>query len=201
MASRSPRASVLALVSGLLLGGPAAHAQSGSHWVDPPSAPDVAQAPADRAPARSAQLPVGTSPASREQVARDLAYRYLDLWSAPNRVALASATSFYGPIVLFHGSRRTLGSVLAEKRHFAERWPERTYRYRPETTQIACEASGERCTVWSVFDFMAADVRHGRRSRGIGEHELVVSFASSEPVIVSERSRVLRRNPAVRALG
>jgi hypothetical protein len=129
----------------------------------------------------------------REKAARDLAFSYLDLWSAPNPVTLASAASFYGEHVLFHGRVRDFGSVLAEKRRFAQRWPDRAYRYRRETTQVACESGGVRCTVWSLFDFSAGNPDQGRRSRGIGEHELVVSFLTDRPVIVSETSRVLRR--------
>jgi hypothetical protein len=129
----------------------------------------------------------------RETAARDLAFRYLDLWSAPNPVTLAAAASFYGPSVLFHGQVRAFGSVLAEKRRFAQRWPDRAYRYRRETTQVACDSGGVRCTVWSLFDFSALNPDQGRRSRGIGEHELIVSFLSHKPVIVSETSRVLRR--------
>jgi hypothetical protein len=116
----------------------------------------------------------------------------LDAWSSPNRVSLASTSAFYGPSVVFHGRERSYDSVFAEKQRFAERWPERTYRYRPEFTQVACEADGASCTVWSLFDFSAVD-RQGRRARGLGEHELVVSFAGDRPVIVSETSRVLRR--------
>jgi len=129
----------------------------------------------------------------KEQAARDLAYEYLNLWSAPNRVTLASASSFYGSTVTFHGRTRTLGSVLAEKRWFAERWPDRTYRHRPETTQVTCEADGARCTVRSSFDFAARNRRNGHRSLGIGEHELVVSFSGDRPVITFENSRVVRR--------
>jgi hypothetical protein len=123
-------------------------------------------------------------------VARKLASAYLDVWSAPNQVALSSVSSFYGSTVRFHGRTITLGSMLAEKRRFAERWPYRTYRHRPETTQVSCEAGRTRCTVWSIFDFSAANDR-GRRSRGIGEHELVVSLSSGRPIIVSENSHVV----------
>jgi hypothetical protein len=83
--------------------------------------------------------------------------------------------------------------VLAEKRRFAARWPQRTYRYRPETTMVACESGGARCTVWAIFDFSAASSDQDRHSLGIGEHELVVSLSSGRPVIVSETSRVLHR--------
>jgi hypothetical protein len=130
---------------------------------------------------------------SRERAARDLAFAYLDHWSGTNVLTLASASAFYAPNVLFHGERRSLASVMAEKRRFAERWPDRSYSYRPETTQVACEAQRAMCTVWSIFDFSAANPGNGRRSRGIGDHELVVSFSSDKPVIVSESSRVLRR--------
>jgi hypothetical protein len=128
-----------------------------------------------------------------EQAARDLASRYLDLWSAPKQVTLASASSFYAPVVMFHGQRRTLASVVAEKRRFAQRWPNRTYSHRPETTQVQCEDDGLRCTVKSSFDFAASSTQLERRSLGIGEHELVVSFIRGRPMIVSEDSRVIIR--------
>jgi hypothetical protein len=83
--------------------------------------------------------------------------------------------------------------VLAEKRRVAERWPDRTYRPLPNTKQVACEPSGERCTVWSSFDFSAAKPSAGRQSIGIGEHELVVSWSGDRPVIASETSRVVIR--------
>ena len=42
-------------------------------------------------------------------------------------------------------------------------------------------------------NFSATDPQRDRQSRGIGEHELVVSFVSNRPIIVSESSRVLDR--------
>jgi hypothetical protein len=237
-------ASRIAQVITLMLCGTAAHAQTGSAWVDPPTASPAEQAPPVRmdAPADAAasvegaieppamdlgaREPVATSSvgpgqpsdhhldrpglhqsaqkrersasrrdslAHKKLAARDLAFSYLDRWSAPNPVTLASASSFYGPSVKFHGQTRHLDSVLAEKRRFAERWPDRSYRYRPETTQVACDSDGARCTVWSIFDWSANNSRAGRHSRGIGAHELVVSFTGDSPVIASEDSRVLGR--------
>jgi hypothetical protein len=150
------------------------------------------------APRQSARSPQRTARViyqltSREQAARDLAITYLDRWSAPNGLSLALASAFYAPTVMFHGQMRSLPSVLAEKRRIAERWPDRSYHYRPETTQVACETRRAMCTVWSIFDYSATNPGDGRRSRGIGDHELVVSFSGGRPVIVSESSRVLRR--------
>jgi hypothetical protein len=144
--------------------------------------------------ARSSTSPaLGYKEGKSELAARDLAFRYLDLWSVPKEVTLASASSLYAPIVRFHGQRRTLASVVAEKRRFAQRWPDRTYRHRPETTQVQCEYDGLRCMVRSSFDFTAASSQLDRRSLGIGEHELVVSFTRGMPMIVSEDSRVIIR--------
>jgi hypothetical protein len=95
--------------------------------------------------------------------------------------------------VRFHGEKRTLASVLAEKRRFAARWPHRTYRHRPETTQVTCEERAKRCTVHSSFDFTATHPRQNRRAEGIGEHQLVVSFATGRPMIETEDSRVIIR--------
>jgi hypothetical protein len=203
MMSVSLRASRTALISCLLLWGHSAVAQVNRAWADPPVHPADIAAPEPAAPPEPTR-PSGQGAREsdwrilRAQAAHALAVDYLDLWSAPNRLTLATASSFYGPTVKFHGRERTLDSVVAEKRRFAERWPQRTYRYRPETTTVACESDGAQCTVWAIFDFAAADPDHGRRSLGIGEHELVVSLSSGRPVIVSETSRVLHRG-AVRS--
>jgi hypothetical protein len=151
----------------------------------------VAPRQAARSPQRTARVIYQLT--SREQAARDLAITYLDRWSAPNGLSLALASAFYAPTVMFHGQMRSLPSVLAEKRRIAERWPDRSYHYRPETTQVACETRRAMCTVWSIFDYSATNPGDGRRSRGIGDHELVVSFSGGRPVIVAESSRVLRR--------
>ena len=137
--------------------------------------------------------------ATRTRAARELALNYINLWSAPNPVALASAPSFYGSVVRFHGSVRSAASVIAEKRRFVQRWPNRDYRYRPGETFVGCEAKSDYCTVWSIFDFSATNAETQRHSRGIAEHELIVSFESEWPIIVSEKSRVLLRGVALHA--
>jgi hypothetical protein len=156
----------VSLIAALLLWGHASLAQGNPPRLDPPSRLGgvVARDPA----APLGPTPARHRPTAREQAARDLAYAYLQLWSAPNEVTLASASSFYGSTVKFHGRTRTVRSVIAEKRRLAQRWPDRNYRYRPETMQVACEAGGARCTVWSIFDFSAATARHGRQSLGLG---------------------------------
>ena len=191
MVSVPLRASRTALLSSLLFWQASLLAQAQPAWVDPPNnLTDIAETE----PAASLESAQWADQATlRAQDAQNLAANYLNLWSAPNRLTLAVASSFYGPTVLFHGRERTIGSVLAEKRRFTARWPRRNYRYRPETTMVACESDGSRCTVWAIFDFSAGNSDQDRRSHGIGEHELVVSLSGGRPVIVAETSRVLQR--------
>jgi hypothetical protein len=126
-------------------------------------------------------------------VAQSLAVDYLNRWSTSNRQALQTTPEFYGSSVLFHGRRMSFGELFAEKRRFVQRWPDRDYRYRPDTLNVRCSPGANTCTVRSAFDFEAVNSKQDRRSRGIGTHELVVSFAGERPVIIAESSRVLSR--------
>jgi hypothetical protein len=134
-----------------------------------------------------------TGVSARELDARNFAENYLSLWSASNDRTLRATPAFYGSSAVFHGRSMSSKALLNEKRRFVQRWPDREYRYRPGTMGIKCEPNGRVCIVRSIFDFDAANSQLGRRSRGVGTHELTVTFAGDRPVIVSENSRVLSR--------
>lgn len=136
---------------------------------------------------------VSKRPSSQQQDAQSLAVDYLNLWSASNRQTLETTPQFYSSSVLFHGKRMSFRALLAEKRRFVQRWPDRNYQYRPGTMKLQCRSDGSTCTVQSSFDFEAANSKLDRHARGVGTHELVVSFAGERPVIISESSRVMRR--------
>ena len=130
---------------------------------------------------------------TREEDARSLAQNYLSAWSASNYQTLQATPGFYGPEVRFHGRSMSMAALLAEKRRFVQRWPNRRYRYEPGAMGVRCNSAGTSCIVRSTFAFDASNAKLGRRSRGVGAHELVVNFAGNRPVIASENSRVLRR--------
>ena len=130
---------------------------------------------------------------TREEDARNLAQNYLSVWSASNYQTLQATPGFYGSEVRFHGRSMSTAALLAEKRRFVQRWPNRRYRYEPGAMGVRCNSAGTSCIVRSTFAFDASNAKLGRRSRGVGAHELVVNFAGNRPVIASENSRVLRR--------
>ncbi|ACL59797.1 hypothetical protein [Methylobacterium nodulans] len=125
--------------------------------------------------------------------AQDLTRDYFAAFSQPNGVSLGATPRFYAERVVFHGRTMSLGAVLAEKRRFFARWPERRYRARPDSIRTACNAGVATCQVDSTVDFVAANPDRGARSQGTVAVRLGVSFAAGRPMIVSETSRVLSR--------
>ncbi|MGY2047646.1 hypothetical protein [Methylobacterium sp. JK268] len=149
-------------------------------------------------PAPQPALPA-PAPVSNERVvgwavaAQDLTRDYFSTFSQPNGVSFATQPRFYAQRVVFHGQPMTLAALLAEKRRFFARWPERRYRARPDSIRTACNSGIATCQVDSTVDFVAMNPERGARSQGTVAVRLGVSFADGRPVIVSETSRVISR--------
>ena len=142
--------------------------------------------------------PASAEPRSgtRAAAARALAAEYLALVSAPGEAMVGAAPRFYGARIRFYGRATTLAALIAQKRSFVRRWPQR--RYAARTIRTACDAEG--CTVRAVVDFHAASPGRGAVSRGAAELVLAVTFSGSRPVIAAETGRILRRGAQAGAL-
>jgi hypothetical protein len=125
--------------------------------------------------------------------AQRLALDYLDSVSGPEAASMATARRFYAEGVRRFGRTVPLAAVVAEKRNFAQRWPERRYEAQSGATRTACSAASASCLVRTVYDYRADAPARGARSQGTAELILEISFAGARPLIVSESSRVLRR--------
>ncbi|MCJ2055893.1 hypothetical protein MKL09_04935 [Methylobacterium sp. J-048] len=147
-------------------------------------------------PRRLADTPAAVTPApasasaERAAVARALAANYLATVSSSGETMVGAAPHFYGTRVRFYGHPITLAGLVAEKRSFVQRWPER--RYEARTIRTACDS--ETCTIRTIVDFRTANPDRGAISTGSAELVLEVSFAGTRPVIVGETGRVLRRS-------
>ncbi|SFM58584.1 hypothetical protein [Methylobacterium pseudosasicola] len=147
-------------------------------------------------PRRLADTPAAVAPApapvsaERAAIARALAANYLATVSSTGDTMVGTAPHFYATRVRFYGHPITLAGLLAEKRSFVQRWPER--RYEPRAIQTACDS--ETCTIRTIVDFRTANPGRGAISTGAAELVLEVSFAGPRPVIVGETGRVLRRS-------
>ncbi|SDN34918.1 hypothetical protein SAMN05216360_107274 [Methylobacterium phyllostachyos] len=148
-----------------------------------------------RRPHRLAETPaaLGAAPgasAERAAAARALTARYLATVSGSGDTMVGAATQFYATRVRFYGRPITTAGLVAEKRSFVQRWPER--RYEPRAMQAACDA--ETCTIRTRVDFRTANPGRGAVSSGEAELVLEVGFAGTRPYILGETGRVLRRS-------
>ncbi|MCJ2125501.1 hypothetical protein [Methylobacterium sp. J-077] len=141
-------------------------------------------------PAAIAQAPASPASHERAAIARALAANYLATVSSSGDTMVGTAPHFYGTRVRFYGHPISLAGLLAEKRSFVQRWPER--RYEPRAIQTACDS--ETCTIRTIVDFRTANPDRGAISTGAAELILEVSFSGTRPVIVGETGRVLRRS-------
>lgn len=119
--------------------------------------------------------------------------QYLDSVSGSGEAMVAATPRFYAERVQFHGRTLSLAALVADKRRFVRRWPERRYEAQGGATRTACNAATATCIVRTTFDFRADNPAHGARSQGVSELSLTISFAGPRPLIVAESSRVLRR--------
>ncbi|KQU34314.1 hypothetical protein ASG63_12780 [Methylobacterium sp. Leaf94] len=142
---------------------------------------------ASPAAASDARFPEWAAAATR------LTDRYLDNVSASGDAMVVNAPRFYAERVRFHGRTLSLAALIAEKRRFVRRWPERHYEAQGGATRTACNAASATCIVHTTFNFRADNPGRGVRSQGVSELTLTISFAGERPLIVAESSRVLRR--------
>jgi hypothetical protein len=135
---------------------------------------------------------------SRPSIARNFALSYLDFWSSPNPTTLHATPVFYSDRVVFHGRAMTSRQLVAEKRRFVRRWPERQYVPRRDAAKSTC--TGDVCKVRFAFDFSATSRARKAHSEGDGILELAIHFVGGRPYIVRESSRVTRLARSVASL-
>jgi hypothetical protein len=142
-----------------------------------PSAAIPLQPPAPL-PARP-QEPGPTRRADRlNGIARDFAAAYFAHWSESNAEALHYFESVYGERISFADRSIAKTALLAEKRKYAERWPERLYTADPATIRSNCDEETARCTVTGRVRWECRDADRAQRSVGVAEFALQITVVS-----------------------
>ena len=131
-------------------------------------------------------------------IAREFAISYLDFWSAPNPTTLHATPVFYADRVVFHGRAMTSRQLVAEKKRFLRRWPERQYVPHRDVAKSTC--TGDVCNVRLPFDFSATSRARKTHSEGTGILQLAIRFSAGRPAIVRENSRVTRLSRSIASL-
>ena len=105
----------------------------------------------------------------------------------------------YGQQVVYYGKTVNKQEVLADKRRFMQRWPERRYAVRPLTLKKTCDATRV-CAVSGIVDWSAANPATAAQARGSAEFYYRVLWSEQGAgVIIHEESKVLDRQTQVGA--
>jgi hypothetical protein len=112
-------------------------------------------------------------------------------WSMPNAEILRTLDEFYGDEVVYHGKVLPRQAVLAEKQQFAERWPQRSYKIRPHSISVTCNAS-DICRVQGVMDRELANPKTNTKSHDLTSFDYSLASSGDSFKIASETSSVTR---------
>jgi hypothetical protein len=154
---------------------------------------DVALLP----PPDAAPPPDPSAPASQEQPQTRLSGRVTGLvlalaarWSEPNPETLRALDEVYVDKVFYHGKITPRQAVLLDKRRFAERWPQRSYKIRPHSVTASCNAASEVCRVQGIMDRELANPVTNTKSRDIASFDYSITRSGEGLKIAAETSSV-----------
>lgn len=138
---------------------------------------------------RGIQLPEVLEPQiAPEEAAVALYNAYLAAWSEPNSSALDFMDAHYANSLDFYGTVISKVKLMAEKRNFAERWPDRLYAARPDTFEISCKVEGT-CLVAALIDWEAHSAARGKSSSGVAWYGLGFDMLTGEVLFEDGKSR------------
>jgi hypothetical protein len=86
----------------------------------------------------------------------------------------------YGDRVTYFGKSLARDQVVEQLTASLARWPQRTYKPRAQTTQIACDPSALLCTAKGIMDFDARSLERNERSWGSATFEFHLRFQSPD---------------------
>jgi hypothetical protein len=110
-------------------------------------------------------------------------------WSDSNAAALGGLDALYAAQVVYFGKRLSRGRVLADKRRFVQRWPERTYKIQSSHEQC----SGSECLVEGYVEWETRNPARKARASGAASFRYVLLLAGGAFVIREEDGSVIQR--------
>ena len=111
-------------------------------------------------------------------------------WSEPNAETLRTLDGLYADKVFYHGKFAPRQAVVAEKRRFAERWPQRSYKIRPHSLTVSCNAATAMCRVQGIMERELANPATDAKSRDITNFDYSISASGPTLKIAAETNAV-----------
>jgi hypothetical protein len=147
--------------------------------------PDAAPPPSDPKVAASQDQPQPSLAGRASGLVQALAAH----WSEPNAETLRALEELYVDKVFYHGKLIPRQAVLVDKRRFAERWPQRSYKIRPRSVSATCNAA-EVCRVQGIIDRELANPATNTKSQDVASFDLSLARSGDTLKITAETSAV-----------
>jgi hypothetical protein len=113
-------------------------------------------------------------------------------WSLSNEETMRALDEFYVDKVFYHGKVIARQAVLLDKRLFAERWPQRSYKVRPHSMTVSCNAVTEACRVQGIMDRELANPKANTAARDVTNFDYSLTRSGEALRIASETSTVTK---------
>lgn len=104
--------------------------------------------------------------------------------------SIQTVATFYADTVSYYGKLKSLREVLADKRRYFARWPERAYRIRDDSVRVNC--SNGACMVSGIYDWLVRSVPRNKQAQGVARFNYTISLGP-DPKIISEAGKVIKR--------
>lgn len=104
--------------------------------------------------------------------------------------ALNMVINSYADTVDYYGKIKTLPEVVADKRKYFLRWPERAYTVRSDSLLATCANS--RCMVSGVYDWIVRSLARNRQSQGVARFTYTIAIGT-DPKVVAEDGKVISK--------
>jgi hypothetical protein len=157
--------------------------QIGIEVIPSGSVPPSSKPPAPRPPHDAA----GEDLAKR---ARSFVTAIQSRWSDANSAGLGWLDSVYANEVDYYGKPLSRDAVLAEKRRFSERWPERAYRIQANSMMAQCGTSD--CVVNGIIEWEARSRARNAASNGMATFAYALVVSGGTFLISAENGKVIQ---------
>lgn len=148
-------------------------------------ATQVHAAPPQAAQPQTTQPPVVEPEAAALAVVKEL----IEQQQPIEHMAIGQVVATYAPRVNYYGKMKDLTEIVADKRGYFQRWPERGYRIRDESVMVTC--ANDRCMVSGTYDWIVRNVVRNKQAKGAARFNYTLT-SGAYPKVVAEGGEVIR---------